>query len=63
MPAPISPHSEWFEAWSGTGFGVVQGSEWFERLVVERLTLPGAFPAEEAGALIGALVERLLPPA
>ncbi|MEV8393631.1 MULTISPECIES: hypothetical protein [unclassified Streptomyces] len=42
---------------------MVQGSEWFERLVVERLTLPGAFPAEEAGALIGALVERLLPPA
>ncbi|PVE05456.1 TetR family transcriptional regulator [Streptomyces scopuliridis] len=32
-------------------------------LVVEQLTLPGVFPAEEAGALIGALVERLLPPA
>lgn len=31
-------------------------------LVVEQLTLPGVFPAEEAGALIGALVERLLPP-
>lgn len=32
-------------------------------LVVEQLTLPGVFPAEEAGALIAALVERLLPPA
>jgi DNA-binding transcriptional regulator YbjK len=31
-------------------------------LVVERLTLPGVFAAEEAGALVGALVERLLPP-
>ncbi|MYV56165.1 TetR/AcrR family transcriptional regulator [Streptomyces sp. SID3212] len=30
-------------------------------LVVERLTLPGVFPAEDAGALLGALVERLLP--
>ncbi|MFJ1749896.1 TetR/AcrR family transcriptional regulator [Streptomyces sp. NPDC088116] len=32
-------------------------------LVVERLTLPGVFQAEEAGALISALVERLMPPA
>lgn len=31
-------------------------------LVVERLTLPGVFQAEEAVALISALVERLLPP-
>ncbi|MET9482145.1 TetR family transcriptional regulator [Streptomyces sp. NPDC006638] len=30
-------------------------------VVVERLTLPGVFPAEDAGALLGALVERLLP--
>jgi DNA-binding transcriptional regulator YbjK len=30
-------------------------------LVVERLTLPGVFPREEAGDLIAALVERLLP--
>lgn len=31
-------------------------------LVVERLTLPGVFQAEEAVALISGLVERLLPP-
>ncbi|MCX4588151.1 TetR/AcrR family transcriptional regulator [Streptomyces sp. NBC_01481] len=31
-------------------------------LVVERLTLPDVFPKEQAGDLITALVERLLPP-
>lgn len=31
-------------------------------LVVERLTLPDVFPEKEAGDLITALVERLLPP-
>ncbi|MQS38980.1 TetR/AcrR family transcriptional regulator [Streptomyces katsurahamanus] len=31
-------------------------------LVVERLTLPEVFPEEDAGELITALVERLLPP-
>ncbi|WP_328676560.1 TetR family transcriptional regulator [Streptomyces sp. NBC_00322] len=31
-------------------------------LVVERLTLPDVFPEEQAGDLITALVERLLPP-
>ncbi|MER7049014.1 TetR/AcrR family transcriptional regulator [Streptomyces jumonjinensis] len=31
-------------------------------LVVERLTLPEVFPEEDAGDLITALVERLLPP-